>query len=242
MYLKCPNCGVEIPARQINIRELIAVCPTCNYLFNLSENDITHKVKRDKFKMPAGIQVQHEDEDQLNLSYRLVFGPGSKFWLMCSSFAALFWTVLFLYEQTIFLGLVSLVLWYVLSIFVTTTIHITANEAGIKVRTGPWPFPIKDDKILRKTDILYVASKKSKSPFPLNRTYNVYVEMHDGECIDVVSSLPQAPARYLAATLDDYLSMEADEIAVINNALDEDMLLTKFGHMSDDEFDTAFFS
>jgi hypothetical protein len=247
MHLKCPNCGAAIPAGQINIQQLVAVCPDCDHVFAFSRDAVARKAKRRKLKAPARVHVR-EDAGELNLSYRLVFGPGPKFGAAMVTIGALAYTAIFIRAGAdnapdgfmIFMGVLALLMYYLLAVFFTTTTRITADDAGIEVKSGPLPFPIKDDKTLSAADISHVAFEKTQETIPPGMpTHNVYAEFHDGERVNVVTSLPREHARYLAATLDDYLRALDGEAYTFEDLPDDDAMFTESGIAADGELDAA---
>ena len=250
MHLKCPGCGAAIPAGQINVHDLIAVCPGCDQVFAFNRETVARKAKRRKLNTPARVQMRKDDQ-QLTLSYRMVFGPGPKFGAAMVSIGLIAYTVMFLGAARdgaprgvlILIGALALLFVYLMAVFVTTTTRITADEGGIEVKSGPLPFPIKDDKTISAEDIAQVAFEKTHEVIPPGMpTHNVYAELHDGERINVVTSLPREHARYLAATLDDTLrALEVGETMIEDLA--DDALWTHASqpadNISDGEIDAA---
>jgi hypothetical protein len=216
--LKCPNCGEFIPAENINIQEMVALCGKCQHVFAFTRSAIARKAKRRIPPRPERVLV-HVDDDGLELSYRLVFGSGAKFGLVMATFGAVVSTILLVSASLsheppslqFFFTLLALIFSYAAAVGVTTTTTITADTQHLYVRSGPLPFPIKDDKTLSTADITRVSFEETyQSNSPLPPSYNVYAELQDGARISVVTSLPRAHAQYIAATLDDYLHQDID--------------------------------
>ena len=93
MELKCPNCGETIPAENINIQEMVALCGECHHVFEFTRGTVARKAKRHAPPRPERVQVC-ADDDCLELSYRLVFGPGAKFGLAMATLAATVFTII----------------------------------------------------------------------------------------------------------------------------------------------------
>jgi DNA-directed RNA polymerase subunit M/transcription elongation factor TFIIS len=93
MELKCPNCGEVIPAENINIQEMVALCGECHHVFEFTRSAIARKAKRHIPPQPERVQV-HVDDDYLELSYRRVFGSGAKFGLAMATLAATVCTII----------------------------------------------------------------------------------------------------------------------------------------------------
>lgn len=58
MKLKCPSCSTAIPASQINVAHLVAVCPTCDSVFRLQAPTSPTR----KLKAPEGFVVEERDD------------------------------------------------------------------------------------------------------------------------------------------------------------------------------------
>lgn len=229
MELKCPNCGQTIPAENINIQEMVALCSECHHVFEFTRSTVARKAKRHAPPRPERVQVC-ADDDWLVLSYRLVFGPGAKFGLAMATLAATVFTIILVGASVnhepasvrFFLGLLALIFSYAAVAGVTETTTITADHQHLEVSSGPLPFPIKDDKTLNAADITRISFDETyESNSPLPPSYNVYAELTDGARISVVTSLPRPHAQYIAATLDDYLH-ELTDVGIVESG--EDLL------------------
>jgi DNA-directed RNA polymerase subunit M/transcription elongation factor TFIIS len=168
MELKCPNCGEFIPAENINIQEMVALCGKCQHVFAFTRSAIARKTKRRIPPQPERVRVR-SDDDGLELSYRLVFGSGSKFGLVMATLGAVVSTILLVSASVsheppslqFFFTLLALVFSYAAAVGVTTTTTITADTQYLEVRSGPLPFPIKDDKTLSTADIMRVSFEET---------------------------------------------------------------------------------
>jgi hypothetical protein len=214
MELKCRNCGAPIPAENINIQEMLAVCPACNHVFEFDRGAVARKTKHRIPKRPARLHV-YEEDDQLELSYRLVFGAGPTFGLVMCSIGAVVSSILFVGAirggeppgPVLLIGALACVLGYMLAVFVSTTTQIIADEDSLEVISGPIPFPNSDDKRLNSHEIARVYAEPSMTSWA---DHHVYAELHDSSRITLVTSLPYAHAHYIALMLQNYLH-SADE-------------------------------
>jgi predicted Zn finger-like uncharacterized protein len=213
MQLQCPHCSAPIQAENINIQEMLAVCSECHHVFEFSRSAVARKAKGRKLKPPNRVRV-HEDDECLELSYWLVFGPGPKFGMVMSLIALVVYGAMLIgawrgnasAPPLLVIGLLMLLFAYLEAVFLTTTTRISLDADQVAVTSGPLPFPLKDDKTLSVHDVARVFSKRATEAMPpFLPTHNVYAELHDGEEVPVVTSLPREYARYIAATLDDYL-------------------------------------
>lgn len=217
MELQCPNCGASVPAENINIQELVAVCGECNHVFEVTRRSIARKAQLRKLKPPHRVTTYAVD-DSLELSYRLALGSGPKFGVIMATLAAVVTATLLIAaainrEPVSLLFLMSLlvaVYSYVAVANLTMTTTVRAGREVLEVSSGPLPFPLKDDKTLNIPEIVRVFSEETYEPFPPFRAHNVRAELRDGEKISVVTALPRPHARYIAQVLDDYLHGESD--------------------------------
>jgi hypothetical protein len=116
----------------------------------------------------------------------------------------------------LFFGIFSLVVWYLMAVFVTTTTRVAADEDALVVRTGPLWFPVRDDKILSRHDIVRVFYEQSIEAMGGGiPAHNVYAELTDGSKIPVVTSLPREYAVYIGRALDERLHAEDEQVEVI---------------------------
>lgn len=211
MALNCPNCGAEISAENINIQDTLALCSQCNHVFNFKGIVAPRKGKPRLGSPPERLHIQ-EDDDHLDLRYRLVFGPGPKFGAVMATIGAVAMSLLLpnaiaQNEPTgliMLLGFMILVFWYLLAVFLTTTTRIHLDDDALHVRSGPLPFPIKDDKTVNASDIAQIVYKETVETMPMGMpAHNVHAELTDGSQISVVTSLPREYAHYIARTLDE---------------------------------------
>ena len=215
MKITCRNCGATIPAANINIQKMVALCTECNNVFALDQHTFARKSKRVIPKRPPRVTLHtHDDDDHLALSYRMVLGPGPKIGLFASSMGSVVLTMLLFGMRAdgapggaiLFVGLLLLVALYLLATIITTTTTISADEDTLQITTGPLPFPVSDDKLLNLDEIRRVYAEQTIEAFsggvPAN---NVYAEMSDSRRIPIVTSLPYDYAHYFALLLDDYL-------------------------------------
>jgi hypothetical protein len=221
MQLKCPHCGAPIPAENINIQELVALCNECQHVFGFSKSVVARKTKHRRLEPPKRVRA-HEGDEHLELSYWLVFGPGSKFGIVMSLIAIVAYGAMFIGAWNgnssalplLLLGLLVALFAYLEAVFLTTTTGISVNGNEMVVTSGPLPFPIKDDKTLSIHDVSRVFFERTTESWPpFMPTHNVYVELQDGERMPLVTSLPREYARYIAYTLDEYVhALEGESV------------------------------
>ncbi|MBN1565720.1 MAG: hypothetical protein JXA10_17890 [Anaerolineae bacterium] len=250
MQLKCPVCGAPILAGQINVQELVAVCPACDHVFAFNRETVARKAKARKLKTPARVQAR-QDDHQLTLAYVRASGAGPKLSLVtttvCSLMALGAGSDGAPHGIVMIFAALALLALYTFAVFMTTTTRITADEDSLTVSSGPLPFPIKNDKTLKVETIAQVAFEEAQESFPSSLGASVYAELHNGERVNVVTALPHEHARYLAATLDDYLRAAAGAVYEgEEDVLDDDVLNLDeaqwTGEQADGEIDEAGWS
>ena len=220
MKITCRHCGATIPAANINIQKMVALCENCNNVFALDQHKFVRKSKRVIPKRPPRVKLHTQaDDDHLALSYRLALGPGPKVGLFGTSIGSIVLTLMLVGMSRdgapggamLFVGLLLLFTLYMLATIVTTTTTISADDDTLQISTGPLPFPVSDDKTLNLREIRRIYVGQTVEAFsggiPAN---NVYAEMNDSRRVPVVTSLPYDYAHYLALLLDDYLHANAE--------------------------------
>lgn len=76
MKLLCKNCGAPVPARNVNVQTMTAVCENCDSVFTFDASELAGEGKRRKLKRPEAFDVQ-EDADGLyiDIAWRRNRGP-----------------------------------------------------------------------------------------------------------------------------------------------------------------------
>jgi len=219
MVLHCPHCGAFVPAENINIQQMTALCGECSHVFGFSEGGVIAKPKHRHIPKPKRLETQ-EDETGLTLSYRRVFNLNTIGALAGMSFGAVVITFALIAIgfspdaprlAALLPGAIATLLWYVVAVILTTTTRIRANAETVEVKTGPLPFPISEDKTLATADIARVFCEEvvssQKSGIGVNY-YLVRIELVDGVRLSLLDALPQEYAFYIAQALEAYLQIE----------------------------------
>ena len=232
MPLQCPQCGTEIPRENINIQEMVALCSDCNLVFNFRDHLPKRKPKHPQLPLPKRVQVE-ETEEQLSISYRMTYNGAAMFGFIISAIGSVLLPLAFITILTtknniepvpmIMVGAGILWSWYLLAAFITTTTRITVNEDALAVKTGPLYLPIKDDKVIPADTLTRMYREESTGPFSSN---NVRAELYDGDRLEVVTSLPEEHAIYIARTIDHYLQ----------SGIPDDVITSGDEFYDDDEF------
>ena len=216
MKVTCRNCGAEIPAANINIQEMVALCDNCNNIFALDRKGLARKRKRMIPERPARVRLHSDDgDDYLELSYRMALSTGTRFGLMMALVGVVVLPLMIvgmLNEGApgVVIGIMGamwLAVHYGLAAIVTTTTRVTVDDEALEVAVGPLPLPVSDKKRLNTREISRVYADRAVEAFSSGMsTNNVYAEMIDGSRAPIVTSLPYEYAHYLAVLLNDYLN------------------------------------
>lgn len=211
MALQCPQCNTEIPPENINIQEMLALCDNCNLVFNFKDHLPQRKTKPPRLLLPGRVKVEETDE-QLSISYRMVYKGGAMFGFIMSMIGSVLLPLAFItilatknnveVAPMMMIGAGILWSWYLVAVFITTSTRITVNEDVLAVKTGPLPLPIKDDKVIPTDTITRLYREEVTDLLPSN---NVRAELSSGDKLKVVTSLPDEHAIYIARVIDHYL-------------------------------------
>jgi hypothetical protein len=252
MALHCPNCGAEIPAENINIQKMAALCSACNHVFAFSADSGTGpKHKRRKLKKPKRLSLEGEG-DRLEISYLRVLDQNAYGALAGIGFAALIFTMGFLAvllspdvpKGTLIVPAVFMIpLWYIIAVILTTVTRITADRESVAIKTGPLPFPNTDAKSLDSDDIIRVFceetadSQKNQSG---TRYYRISAELVDGSQVTLLGSLPQEYAFYITQALEAHLNTPSGIAASLSNGSTQDKDAVPLAHLfAEDEAEGA---
>lgn len=245
MSLQCPKCGASIPTENINIQKTLALCKQCNLVFDFG-NMIEGRKKKPR-KPPEHLQI-HEDNFQLALSFRQVFGPGPRVGLAMTALASVLLPlllILFSMRGTTpplvwLFSLMTCVFWYTLAVFLTTTTRLTVDSDALEVRSGPLPFPLSDNRIVSTQEIKRVFCEDTVEGWPPGPpgmpAYHVSADLYDGDRIRLVTSLPRNYAIYIAESVEDYLQSEntSDDLASVRE-MQADTEVGLIGYLSDEQ-------
>ena len=220
MQLKCPNCGQVIPARQINVQKLIAVCDHCDAVFNVDAGALpTPGRKRRKVPQPERFQVVEED-GRLEMRYFfrehlgwLEYVVGGLFAVLALGgvvgLGALLASGTLLLMLPVLAGIVVLV-YLLASIFVNEG-ELILDEMTLAYREGPL-FMFADKAIDRSEVVRVYATPAKLSDNPLDDYYNIMVQLPDNTEKTLVQYARRDIAAYMVQMVEEYLSADADAL------------------------------
>lgn len=220
MQLKCPNCGQAIPARQINVQKLIAVCDQCDAVFNVDAGALpTPGRKRRKVPQPERFQVV-EEGDRLEMHYFFREHMGWLEYIVGGIFAAmalagvvglgvLLASGMLLYTLPLLAGIGVLV--YLLASIVVNEAELKLDETTLAYKEGPlFTF---SDKAMDRGEVVRVYAKPSGlTDNPADDYYNVMVQMPDGLEKALVQYTRRDIAAYMAQVIEEYLNADAEAL------------------------------
>lgn len=148
MRLTCENCGAPIPARDINVQTMTAVCESCDAVFQFDPGALK-KAKRQKNQKPSHFEVADDDET-LVIDYVWRGNMGSLEWGMTLLFTigALFFTpvafnILSEASDTAafvgagIMGLIALGCIYMVAAILLNRTHMRLDDEWFTTRHGP---------------------------------------------------------------------------------------------------------
>lgn len=227
--LNCPVCTTLIPPENINIQEMMALCPKCGAVFNVRDNSVStpsredvapvEKMKRRKSKQPHYI-THRETTDGLLMEMPTLFTQRERRNSFILGFIFLAGYVLSLAA----LGTGAEILWWALllgiillpliglffsSLVAKQYVEIDAEHLKHFIR---WPIP--HNRIIDVADIVGVSIEEATvtRESTLKSRYIIYADRYDGRQELFMSGLLEAPAFYIYQVLSEYFrEVEADE-------------------------------
>ena len=217
--LKCPNCQSDIPASDVNIKELVAKCQHCHHVFNFTDKNYAVK-NRPEIVMPAGIEsFSLLSELNIEISWRKSVNSFLTFFtILWNLFLVPF--ILFAIFSGEIMALVGIslhvligvsLLYYTLVCFVNTT-YIMVNHYRILVEHKPLrlPFYPNRDIGVHEIDQLYtheyVASTTNGKP---DYAYAVHLKLKDKSDIRLIKGLKNPDqALYIEQEIEDFLKID----------------------------------
>lgn len=216
--LTCPNCNDHISASNINIEQAIAVCSSCDTVFDFSSITESKKKKRQKMYQPERFEVsEHDGELQLGWKW---FSPMAFF----LTFFVIFWDGFLVVWYSIALTQGELIMilfpllhvaagagltYYTLALYLNKSI-ITVNDAVVRVETKPMPFP-GGNKTINAEDIeqVFVKQKITRGKNGSSVSYNVMVNLPGTGYKELVRNLEKSEfAMYIEQEIESYLGIE----------------------------------
>jgi len=221
MKLNCPNCGEPIPADQINIQQMAAVCPNCDTVFSFQPP--SEKSKRRKIKQPAHLTLH--DGEPLEMAFRTNWRFETDQTTTTAGFLAVFFTIFSLVMFNLGLdgdlpliipmlfGVVGLSSMYRLATRLYNKTHIVMDEATINVNRQPLPALASQAQAINLADVTAIhcdeteASIREQYDTP---RYRVWAETSGGTRRVIVDNLVEDYAFFVAQQLQQRLELDTE--------------------------------
>lgn len=222
MQLTCPECGEQIKAENINIHDMVAVCSVCNTVFKFKFPE--NKPKRRKVQQPQQMTV--EEGDDLQIAYRTNFRLDKDETFLSSLLASVFFTFFTLLtiseslsgDKAVLIpfifGLLTVSLYYWLSLIVFNKTHIDMTDVSIRVSRQPLPTFLNQTREINLSGVVSIISEETtaskKEAYDTPR-YNVWANLHDGSRKVIVSDVTEDYGVFIAQRLNDHLELDMDD-------------------------------
>jgi len=212
MKLKCPACGAPVTAADINVQQLIAVCPHCDNVFKI---DGLVSPEQRKIKAPPQVNVAGDNPAQLDMSFKWSWRtepPMSMVAIMVMLMISLIILPLMIGEGApLLVTLLPLALagWggYTLLTLLLNRTHYQSDGETLKVFTEPLPYFRYGSKAISLDEIRDVTVERPTYPaFPEGRDgfYDVYVHTFDDK-IRIAAIVNYQHANFIAQELKAHL-------------------------------------
>lgn len=239
MKLNCPECATPIPAENINIQKMAAVCPNCGAVFQFEPPQA--KAKRRKVHQPQELEL-HDTDARLSMAFRTnwrLSQDASFISTLSMSASSTFVTLLtagslsseilsgdpFIWVVPAILALITLGLYYLTALNVYNKTHIEMDDQNITVSRKPlsafWEQASRVS-LAGITSIRYEETPVSKKEgYDLPR-FNVWAETADGNRRMIVKDVVEDYAVFIAQRLNERLLMEADADIDVSRLAEDD--------------------
>jgi hypothetical protein len=210
MQLHCKNCGARIPARNINVQTMTAVCESCDAVFTFQPAELSTgiKTKPIKVEQPPGYTVTETDTGiRLKIRWLRVLGSMEAIGMGMFVFGA----VGFLFSGTAayasvspLLGAallaISLLFWYLIAMFPLNHSTFEVDAAQLRIRHRPLWYP----GLTLDRDEIQAFRLKPVEGFSSYQELRVVLEDGSEKRID---HFPTAHAVYIKRLLEKHLGL-----------------------------------
>lgn len=212
--LHCANCDAPIPAKNVNIQTMMAVCDQCDTVFKFDER-VVSKAKRAKIKAPKNFTVT-EDEDSLEISYlyRQHLG-GMEMMVIFISMVGLLLSGLAIIgvkgilTPTLIIGAVALFCIYIIAAFALDRAYITIDDDTIEHFEKPI-YGFSNRKFYREeVERVYCKPVDANQLNSDDAYYGVVLVMSDGSEHRLIHQTQRNIAFYIERMLTQRLNADA---------------------------------
>lgn len=223
MQLICPNCGEKIPSQQINVQQMVAVCPACDTVFRFTPP--VPKAKRRKVKAPEKLTLA-ETGDQVHMAFRTNFRLDKDegfisaliFSLVFSFITVLFAGIFLMEEMPVLLlmtfgaALAAMIGYYRVALIAYNETHIDVSEDTITVSRQPVAnvfVPPSSIHLAGITRFHYEETPTSQKEGYDTPRYGVWAILEDGGRRIIVNDVTVEYAAFIAQRLNEYLLVDS---------------------------------
>lgn len=232
MQVHCTNCGVQIPADDLNIDTGIAKCQACNCVFSFlealressaAERPLRATAERPVVPQPRGIMVD-DLGGRLRLVRRWFRWPLLFLVFFCVAWDGflVFWYSIAFTQNAPWIMVVFPVAhvavgvgltYFVLCGFLNST-SIEVESGGLRIRHGPLPW--WGNRTIETADLkqLYCQRRVRSSRNGTSETYELHAQLANGTQLKLLSGLEEAQdALYLEQQIEKYLGIRDIRVA-----------------------------
>jgi hypothetical protein len=215
--LHCANCGATIPAKNVNIHSMMAVCEQCDTVFKFDETVVgAGKAKRAKIKTPGNFTVTEDEDGGLEISYLYREHYGSSEWA-----AVIFGFIGLIFSSSIVLatrgvmppllifGGVALFCLWILVAYLLNRAHITINDDSVQYFETPI-YGFSNRKFDREDLVrIYCKPVDANELNNADAYYSVVLVYDDGSERKLIHYAQRDIAVYIQQMLTRHLGMDA---------------------------------
>ena len=221
MQIVCESCGAVVPADNLNLERMVAMCVACDAVFAFQVDAAPRR--RENIARPEKLQVERRgDETVVRRSWRSPLA-GAFLLLFAAMWNGIVWTgyvmtgddqsMIFRWFLIPFQLIGFGVAYFALAVFVNTT-TLTVSRRRLVVRHGPLPFPGNVDMDPGDIEQVFVDEQlnvhrhENSSSSSVSRSYRLQARLKDGTKKTLIRALPDADeALWLEQLLKDELGI-----------------------------------
>lgn len=223
--LECKNCGTNITAQYVNMDKLLAICPNCHALQDISNMPRPRPARR-KLKPPRALRINEQAEGiEIHQPWM-----NPHVWMV--TVFAVIWNGIMCFAVTMVLsnGTVTPLLcmslhilagvgvgYYVLLTFINSTM-VKVDEENLIIRHGPLPSHKKSIQLDRRViQQLYVKERTISSNNTSRQVYDVYTltkSKHDYDSDEKLLDGLDSPtdALFIEQQIEHYLGIDDEPV------------------------------
>ncbi len=238
MKITCPNCSEIIIAENINVHDKIAVCHTCDSVFQFTLPDpVESKVKRRKIYQPKDLTIHNTDH--LHMSFRTNWKLEENETFLTGAVFAVLFTILTLMMITergfgivpLMFSLTALMGYYLSAVTAYNKTHIKLHGMTLKTSRLPLPALSSGNTEINLANIETITTEETaisiKEAYDLPR-YNVYANRFDGSRQLIIKDVTEEYGLYIAQAINAELAVDKDNLDTsrLTSHTDEDLEFT----------------